>query len=113
MGGHKAGLMAWLGPAIGACCFEVCDEVRAAFLSAAERAGASPMATADAFVTVPGNSGKSLMDIYAVARLRLMAIGVDAVYGGGQCTVCDSTHFYSYRRDGVTGRMASIVYLKT
>ena len=107
------GLMAWLGPAIGPCCFEVGGEVRAAFLSAAERGAGSSVATADAFVTRARSPGKSLMDIYAVARVRLNAIGVEAIYGGAHCTVCDGSHFYSYRRDGVTGRMASIVYLKT
>ncbi len=97
-------LMAWLGPAIGPCCFEIGDEVKAAFMAAA--------ATADGFVPVPGKPGKSLMDIYAVARQRLLAVGVSDVHGGGQCTVCDHRHFYSYRRDGVTGRMASLIYLK-
>lgn len=105
-------LMAWLGPAIGPCCFEVGNEVSTAFLAATERAGGPRKATADAFVPLSGKPGKSLMDIYEVARQRLQAVGVNAIYGGGQCTVCDRTHFYSFRRDGVTGRMASIVYLK-
>lgn len=97
-------LLAWLGPAIGPCCFEIGDDVRAAFLAES--------ATAEAFIPVPGKPGKSLMDIYAVARRRLQAVGVDAIYGGAQCTVCEHRHFYSYRRDGVTGRMASLIYLK-
>lgn len=98
-------LMAWLGPAIGPCCFEVGDEVRAAFMAAAD--------PAESFTPVAGTPEKSLMDIYAVARHRLQAVGVNAIYGGAQCTVCDHTHFYSYRRDGVTGRMASLIYLRT
>lgn len=101
-------LMAWLGPAIGPCCFEVGAEVRAAFLASAR----SQSATAESFTGITGKPGKSLMDIYAVARERLRAVGVQAIYGGGQCTVCDHEHFYSYRRDGVTGRMASLIYLK-
>lgn len=112
-GRKGADLMAWLGPAIGPCCFEVGDEVRAAFVAATDGAEGAPAATAAAFAAVPGKSGKHLMDIYAVARLRLQAAGVDAIYGGTQCTVCDRRHFYSYRRDGVTGRMASIVCIKT
>lgn len=103
-GREGSDLMAWLGPAIGPCCFEVGDEVRAAFMAAA--------ATADDFVPVPGKPGKSLMDICSVARQRLLAVGVSNIYGGGHCTVCDHRHFYSYRRDGVTGRMASLIYLK-
>jgi YfiH family protein len=105
-------LMAWLGPAIGPCCFEVGDEVSTAFLAAHDPADTPQRATAEAFLPLSGKPGKSLMDIYKMARLRLQAVGVDAIYGGDQCTVCDHTHFYSYRRDGVTGRMASIVYLK-
>ena len=53
-----------------------------------------------------------MMDIYAVARQRIQAQGVSQVFGGGLCTVCDSQRFFSYRRDGVTGRMASLIYLK-
>lgn len=112
--GRKDGeLMAWLGPAIGPCCFEVGDEVRAAFLATARRGQGAPAAIANAFVAIPGRPDKSLMDIYAVARHRLEVMGIKAIYGGTQCTVCDRRHFYSYRRDGVTGRMASIVYIKT
>lgn len=108
-GCEGAQLMAWLGPAIGPCCFEVGDEVQAAFLASSR----SPSATAEAFAGIAGKPGKSLMNIYAVARQRLQAVSVQAIYGGAQCTVCDHRHFYSYRRDGVTGRMASVVYLKT
>lgn len=107
-----ADLMAWLGPAIGPCCFEVGSEVRAAFLAAVDRNDGSQETTAQAFTPLPGRSGKSLMDIYAVARHRLQAMGVDATYGGSHCTVCEQRQFYSYRRDGVTGRMASVIYLK-
>ena len=55
--------------------------------------------------------GKSLADIYLLARLRLQRLGVAAVYGGGFCTVTDSARFFSYRRDGATGRMASLIWL--
>ncbi len=97
-----AKLVAWLGPAIGPDAFEVGGEVREAFVAADARA-------VSAFR--PGvREGKWLADIYRLARLRLEAIGVHGVYGGGLCTVSDA-RFYSYRRDGVTGRFASLVWL--
>ncbi|MDO8931950.1 MAG: peptidoglycan editing factor PgeF [Rhodocyclaceae bacterium] len=95
-------LMAWLGPAIGPGAFEVGDEVRAAFLAA-------DAATAAAFV--PHGPGKWLCDLYALARRRLARLGVERVSGGGFCTHADSGRFFSYRRDGVTGRMATLVWL--
>nr|WP_206683076.1 peptidoglycan editing factor PgeF [Pseudomonas baltica] len=97
-------LMAWLGPAIGPRRFEVGAEVREAFMATHPQA-------ADAFV--PGASpGKFLADIYALARIRLAAAGVTAVYGGGMCTVEDE-RFFSYRRASVTGRFASLVWLES
>ena len=61
----------------------------------------------------PGlKAGKYLADLYAIARLRLLALGVVNVTGGGWCTHCDTSRFYSYRRDGVTGRMASVIGLR-
>jgi YfiH family protein len=84
-----ARLLAWLGPAISQPAFEVGDEVRAAFV-AAER-------------------GRWQADLYALAGRMLGAAGVDAVYGGGLCTFGDAERFFSYRRDGQCGRMASFV----
>lgn len=95
-------LLAWLGPAIGPQAFEVGDEVRAAFVAQAGEAAA-------AFVT--HSPGKWLADIERLARQRLTAAGVTAIYGGGWCTVNDPERFFSYRRDGQTGRMASLVWL--
>ncbi len=95
-------LLAWLGPAIGPASFEVGPEVRAAFVQHDAQA-------ALAFCAV--REGKYLADIYQLARLRLQRLGVAAVYGGGFCTVTDSARFFSYRRDGVTGRMASLIWL--
>lgn len=98
-------VLVWLGPAIGAEQFEVGDEVRAAFMqhdSAAEAAfiaGEQP--------------GKWLADIYLLARQRLQQQGIEHIYGGGLCTVSDSERFFSYRRDGQTGRMASLIWLTT
>jgi polyphenol oxidase len=115
MAAHPSELRVWLGPAIGVCHFEVGEEVRLAFM---QKAGTAKLMSADddlvqrAFVQIPGRPGKWMMDIYALARHRLRQVGVHQIYGGDQCTVCDSEHFYSYRRDGVTGRMASLIYLR-
>lgn len=103
MGCEPAEILAWFGPAIGPQAFEVGGEVREAFM--AEQAEAVA-----AFVPSV-NEGKWLADIYQLARLRLARAGVTAVYGGGCCTFSDGEQFYSYRRDGQTGRMASIIWL--
>ncbi|MBI4984397.1 MAG: peptidoglycan editing factor PgeF [Rhodocyclales bacterium] len=97
-----ARILAWLGPAIGPAAFEVGDEVRAAFVDADAAAAAAFAATAD---------GKWLCDLYALARRRLARLGVGRVYGGGYCTHGDGKRFFSYRRDGATGRMASLIWL--
>jgi len=102
-------LHAYLGPAIGPQAFEVGDEVRDAFLAAAEPAERE--ATARAFAPCTGTPGKHWADLYALARLRLARLGVTRVTGGDACTVTDRERFYSYRRDRVTGRMAALVWL--
>lgn len=101
---HRPGsrILAWLGPAIGPAAFEVGDEVRAAFVARDPRAAA-------AFRPTP--AGRWLADIHQLARGRLSEVGVEAVYGGHWCTVSDPARFYSYRRDRVTGRMASLIWL--
>src|SRR5699024_3384793 len=96
-------LMAWLGPAIGPDIFEVGPEVKAAFVAH------NPQA-AEAFSTGGARSGHYLADIYLLARQRLKAMGIEQVFGGGFCTVTDRTRFYSYRRDGLTGRMATVIW---
>lgn len=101
-------LMAWLGPAIGPAEFEVGEEVRAAFVGQQPQAAAAFVRSASG---VPGASGKWLADLYQLARLRLNALGVTRVYGGGLCTYSDAERFYSYRRDGVTGRMGTFIWL--
>jgi len=97
-------VLVWLGPAIGPQVFEVGPEVREAFV--AQHAAASA-----AFVPSP-RAGHWLADLYQLARIRLAVAGVPAVYGGGYCTLTDS-RFYSYRRNAVTGRMASLVWLRS
>ena len=94
-----ADLMAWLGPAIGPAVYEVGEEVAAAF--------------PDEFTQAFAPRGERwLLDLYAVARLKLASAGVSAVFGGGLCTYSDPGRFYSFRRDGVTGRMATLVWLE-
>ncbi|BCB27752.1 laccase domain protein [Sulfurimicrobium lacus] len=96
-------VLAWLGPAIGPQAFEVGGEVRQIFME-------HDPAADSAFVPSV-NAGKWLADIYLLARQRLARIGVSAVYGGDCCTYSDAERFYSYRRDGVTGRIASLVWI--
>ncbi|MDA8093002.1 MAG: peptidoglycan editing factor PgeF [Betaproteobacteria bacterium] len=105
-------LLAFLGPAIGPTAFEVGDEVRQAFLAVDQAAAA-------AFVARPRDADharaprKWLANIYELAARRLRASGVTRVYGGGDCTYRDSGRFFSYRRDGTTGRMAAAIWLKS
>lgn len=102
--GNPARLMAWLGPAIGPGQFEVGPEVREAFVLAGPAAITAFSPTA--------RSGHFMADIYQLARQRLANAGVLQVYGGEYCTVSDPALFYSYRRDGQTGRMASLIWLE-
>lgn len=103
MGRPAQQLMAWMGPAIGPKAFEVGSEVRQAFV-------ARDPAAADAFL--PGAPGKYWADIYMLARQRLQRQGLRRIHGGEHCTVSEPSRFYSYRRDGVTGRMASLIWLQ-
>jgi YfiH family protein len=100
--GDKCELLVWLGPAIGPQAFEVGDEVRQAFIA---RDGAAEAAF------TPSANGRWLADLFALARQRLHALGIDAVFGGGICTYSAPERFYSYRRDHVTGRMASLIWM--
>ena len=97
-----ADLMAYLGPAIGPQAFEVGDEVRAAFVESDAHAAAA---------FTPGAPGKWLGDLYRLAQQRLEATGVARVFGGEYCTYGEADRFFSYRRDGQTGRMASLIWL--
>jgi YfiH family protein len=90
-------LMAWLGPAIGPQAYEVGNDVVEAF-GDGPAAGFKP------------RGGRWLMDLYRVARTLLERQGVHDVFGGGFCTYSEPQRFYSYRRDGVTGRMASVIW---
>lgn len=95
-------LLAWLGPAIGPQHFEVGEEVRSAFV-------AQDAATCGCFYPTP--TGRWLADIYRLARRQLELQGVTAIYGEALCTFSDRARFFSYRREGVTGRMATLVWI--
>jgi YfiH family protein len=98
--------LAWLGPCIGPTAFEVGDDVRSEFLAVSE-------ATRDFFT--PLGSGKWLADLPGLARQRLHAMGVERIYGNDGslkwCTVSNPLHFFSHRRDRITGRMAGCIWL--
>jgi len=100
-------ITAWMGPAIGPDVFEVGDDVVAAFAAALPGD-----ATRACFSAYPGRPGKYLADMFTLARLMLARDGVERVHGGGLCTASAPERFYSYRRDGVTGRQASVIWLK-
>lgn len=99
-------VMAWLGPAIGPNSFEVGESVREAFI--AEATEDELEATKAAFVA--NKPGHYFADLYQLARIRLLRAGVSAVYGGGLDTYSESLRFFSYRREAVTGRMASVIW---
>jgi YfiH family protein len=95
-------LLAYFGPAIGPEAFVVGPEVRAGFLDADRQAAA-------AFVR--RDHDKWAADLYALATLRLNAAGVTRIYGGDFCTYSEAERFFSHRRDRLTGRMASLIWL--
>ncbi len=96
-------LMAWLGPAIGPQAFEVGGEVREQFIAQDPQAAGAFVAT---------DQGKWLCDIQRLARQRLDALGIRRVASANSCTLGDAEAFFSYRRVGVTGRMASLIWLE-
>jgi hypothetical protein len=102
MGVAPESLIAYLGPGIGAAAYEVGIDVFDALVLANSDA-------ARAFL--PHGPGKFLADLNLVARQRLMRLGLGSIHGGNLCTYGDAGRFYSYRRDGVTGRMASLIWI--
>ena len=97
-------ILAWLGPAIGALAYEVGDEVHTALVRAQADAE-------QAFE--PARPGKWMCDLYLIASQRLRRAGVHRIYGGGFCTYADRERFFSYRRDGECGRMATLIWLES
>lgn len=96
-------VVAWLGPAIGPDAFEVGADVRDAFV-------ASDAGAAAAFR--PKAAGKWWADLHALARQHLARTGVHDVHGDAACTYAEPARFFSYRRDGETGRMAALLWLR-
>jgi YfiH family protein len=96
-------LLVWMGPAIGPGAFEVGGEVREVFLQ---------QAAEDQVAFRAGRPGHWWADIYQLARQRLVRSGVGFISGGDYCTVTARERFFSYRRDGETGRMASLIWLE-
>ena len=101
MGARPGSLLAWLGPAIGPKHFEVGAEVLDAFLAADAKAGEAFEANA---------RGRYMADLGVLARQRLQGLGVNRIYGGGECTFAQAERFYSHRRDGITGRQATLIW---
>lgn len=102
LGVEAADVLAWLGPAIGPAAFEVGEEVRAEFVNA-------DATSESAFRRTRPDHYHA--DLYALARRRLQRAGVTQIFGGGHCTFSDPARFYSYRRERVCGRMASVVWI--
>lgn len=98
-------LMAWIGPAISVEAFEVGPEVRDQFVAHDSQAQTA---------FLPGRQpGKHMADMNRLVEQRLQSVGVTAIYQSGLCTYRDADRFYSYRRDGVTGRQASFIWLES
>ncbi len=95
-------LLAWLGPAISPAAYRVGDEVRDTFMGHDRRAAAAFR---------PASAGGWHADLYRLARQRLGDCGVTHVYGGGHCSYGEPERFFSYRRDGACGRMASLIWI--
>ena len=101
MGLKAEELLAWLGPAIGPDAFEVGAEVRQAFIEKDTHATQAFQPHAD----------KWLANLYLLATQRLNNVGIKAIYGGGDCTYSSPERYFSFRRDGMTGRMATMIWL--
>jgi YfiH family protein len=105
----SSALMAWLGPCIGEQAFEVGDEVRDAFLAEAHAFGG--MAAASGCFVPAFRPGHWLANLAGLAALKLHFIGIGHIYMDNDCTFADDSRYFSYRRDGDTGRMASLILI--
>jgi YfiH family protein len=102
LGAAPERLLAWLGPAIGPEHFEVGAEVRETLLNEDPGAGGAFVLNA---------RGRFMADLASLVRRRLAALGVDRIYGGGACTHADAERYFSHRRDGLTGRQATLIWM--
>ena len=98
-------ISAWMGPAIGSSAFEVGGDVLQAFSQQGQDI------LSKAFIPINETPGKYLADLYLLARDRLRLMGIEQIDGGEFCTVNDPERFFSYRRDKVTGRFASLIWI--
>lgn len=104
---YKNELLVWLGPAIGPTNFEVGEEVKQAFLRQAELSGQD---SPDSFFTQTQQPNKYRADLYGLARMRLKNLGIDRIYGASHCVYEDQANYFSYRREKITGRFASLIW---
>lgn len=98
-------ILVWMGPTIGPSKFEVGEEVKQQFEQV-------DLLASQAFKSIPDKSNKYLADLYLIAKQRLTHLGIELVFGGEHCTFTQSAQFYSYRRNGKTGRMASMIWFE-
>jgi hypothetical protein len=103
LGGPPGELLAWLGPAIGPDHFEVGEEVRSAFCGHDARAAAA---------FTPNAAGRWLCDLYLLARQRLESVGLRSIHGQIRSTYGQPESYYSFRRDGTTGRIAALIWME-
>lgn len=103
-------ILVWIGPAISQPKFEVGFEVKKAFVASASESSRSQIEAS--FKISATNPHHYFADLTQIARIRLDHIGVKGVYGGNLCNYSSSEQFFSYRRDKVTGRMATLIYIK-
>ncbi|MFI4891459.1 MAG: peptidoglycan editing factor PgeF [Steroidobacterales bacterium] len=96
-------LLAWIGPCIGPEAYEVGPDVHGQML------GACPSAAAAFRINI---RGRYQADLALIARLQLQRLGISRIYGGGVCTYTDANHYFSHRRDGQTGRQATLIWLE-
>jgi polyphenol oxidase len=98
-------ILAWMGPAIGPKFFEVGEDVVKAFCSGNQEL------LPESFIPIAGREGKFLANLYLLAQYRLLALGVKQISGGTHCTYQEKDRFFSYRRDGQTGRFGSFIWI--
>jgi YfiH family protein len=103
LGGPPGNVLAWLGPAIGPDHFEVGEEVRSAFCGQDARAAAG---------FTPNAAGRWLCDLYLLARQRLESVGLSSIHGPVRSTYGQPESYFSFRRDGITGRMAALIWIE-
>lgn len=97
-------LMIWLGPAISQPSFEVGEDVRQQFIQK------HPLSV-EAFKPKTSTSNKYFCDLYRISHIILNQLGINQIYGDNYCTYKDEERFYSYRREGITGRIASMIWI--